>query len=101
MLTLNPPKIKGSMHPRFEEILTPEALSFVGKLDAAIAGRRAELLVARDERQKRITAGEELGFLPSTASIREDPSWKVAPSRRVACQVVSSICSGMSVASAG
>ena len=78
MLTLNPPKIKGSMHPRFEEILTPDALAFVGKLDAAIAGRRAELLIARDDRQKRITAGEQLDFLPETAAIREDPSWKVA-----------------------
>ena len=78
MLTLNVPKIKGSMHPRFEEILTPEALAFVGKLDAAIAGRRAELLVARDDRQKRITAGEQPDFRPDTAAIREDPNWRVA-----------------------
>jgi malate synthase len=79
MLTLKTPTVKGSMHPRFDEILTPEALAFVGKLDAAIAGRRAELLMARDDRQKRITAGEKLDFLPETAHIREDPSWKVAP----------------------
>lgn len=79
MLTLKTPSIKGAMHPRFDEILTPEALAFVGKLDAAIAGRRAELLIARDDRQKRITAGEQLDFLPETAHIRDDPSWKVAP----------------------
>ena len=79
MLTLKTPSIKGEMHPRFDEILTPEALAFVGKLDAAIAGRRAELLIARDDRQKRITAGEQLDFLPETAHIRDDPSWKVAP----------------------
>ncbi|MEP6980915.1 MAG: malate synthase A [Nakamurella sp.] len=79
MLTLKVPSIKGAMHPRFDEILTPEALAFVGKLDAAIAGRRAELLIARDDRQKRITAGEPLDFLPETAAIRDDPSWKVAP----------------------
>ena len=28
------PKIKGSMHPRFEEILTPEALAFVASWTA-------------------------------------------------------------------
>ncbi len=44
MLTLKTPSVRGAMHPRFDEILTPEALAFVGKLDAAIAGRRAELL---------------------------------------------------------
>ncbi len=79
MLTLNIPKVQGSMHPRFDQILTPEALTFVGKLDASIAGRRAELLIARDDRQKRITAGEPLNFLPETAAIRDDPSWRVAP----------------------
>ena len=79
MLTLKTPSVRGAMHPRFDEILTPEALAFVGKLDAAIAGRRAELLIARDDRQKRITAGEQLDFLPETAHIRDDPSWKVAP----------------------
>ncbi|WP_111768258.1 malate synthase A [Nakamurella deserti] len=79
MLNLKTPSIRGEMHPRFDEILTPEALAFVGKLDAAIAGRRAELLIARDDRQKRITAGEQPDFLPETAGIRDDPSWQVAP----------------------
>src|SRR6478752_3715933 len=52
------PKIKGSMHPRFEEILTPEALAFVAKLDGAHSGRRAELLAARRERGKLISAAK-------------------------------------------
>ena len=64
------PRIKGSMHPRFEEILTPEALAFVAKLDGAHSGRRAELLAARRERGKRISAGEPVDFLTSTAEIR-------------------------------
>ena len=58
-----PPKVKGTMHPRFDEILTPEALAFVAKLDGAAAGRRAELLAARRERGKRISAGEPVDFL--------------------------------------
>ena len=64
------PRIKGSMHPRFEEILTPEALAFVARLDGAHSGRRAELLAARRERGKRISAGEAVDFLASTADIR-------------------------------
>ena len=72
------PRIKGSMHPRFEEILTPEALAFVAKLDGAHSGRRAELLAARRERGKRISAGEAVDFLASTANIRSD-EWQVAP----------------------
>ena len=67
------------MHPRFDEILTPEALAFVGKLDAVVAGRRAELLIARDERQRAINQGGNLDFLAETAEIRDDPSWQVAP----------------------
>ena len=73
------PKIKGTMHPRFDEILTPEALAFIAKLDGAHSGRRAELLQARRERGKRISAGEPVDFLDSTTKIRSDPSWKVAP----------------------
>ena len=69
------------MHPRFEEILTPEALAFVAKLDGAHSGRRAELLAARRERGKRISAGEPVDFLTSTAEIRTD-EWQVAPRPR-------------------
>jgi len=73
------PRIKGSMHPRFEEILTPEALAFVARLDGAHSGRRAELLAARRERGKRISAGEHIDFLASTSDIRTDTGWRVAP----------------------
>ena len=72
------PRVKGSLHPRFEEILTPEALAFVAKLDGAHSGRRAELLAARRERGKRISAGEQVDFLTSTAEIRSG-DWFVAP----------------------
>lgn len=64
---------------RYDEILTPEALDFVARLDAEFAGRRAELLVARAQRRERLARGEEsLGWLAQTASIRADGSWRVA-----------------------
>lgn len=72
------PTVRGTMSPRFEEIVTPEALAFVAALDGAFAGRRAELLVERRNRSKQISAGADLDFLPETASVRADPSWKVA-----------------------
>ncbi|USQ79396.1 malate synthase A [Ornithinimicrobium faecis] len=72
-------QIRGSEHPRFDEVLTAEALDFVRKLDGAFAGRRAELLQARRVRQHQISAGrEQLDFLPETRSVREHKSWRVA-----------------------
>lgn len=72
-------QVRGSDHPRFHEILTPEALDFVRKLDGEFAGRRAELLQARRARQHQISAGrEELDFLPGTRGVREHKSWRVA-----------------------
>jgi malate synthase len=72
------PTVRGTIHPRFDEILTPAALAFVARLDGAFAGRRAELLAARRDRARRIAAGETPDFLPHTATIREDPTWQVA-----------------------
>ncbi|WP_109473875.1 malate synthase A [Ornithinimicrobium cavernae] len=72
-------QVRGSDHPRFAEILTPEALDFVRQLDGAFAGRRAELLQARRERSRQIGAGREsLDFLPRTRPVREDTTWRVA-----------------------
>jgi len=72
------PVVHGTMHPRFEQIVTPEALAFVATLDGAFAGRRAELLAERRRRAKEIDAGANLDFLSETAFIRADPTWKVA-----------------------
>ena len=63
---------------RFAEILTPEALSFVVDLQRNFNERRKALLIARQERQKRIDAGEKPAFLEETRSIRE-AAWTVAP----------------------
>ena len=72
-------QVSGTEHPRFSEILTPEALDFVRKLDGAFAGRRAELLQARRQRSHQIAAGRgTLDFLPATRGVREHSSWRVA-----------------------
>jgi malate synthase len=65
-------------HDRFDEILTPEALHFLTRLHDQFAGRRHDRLAARMESRKQITNGRNLRFLPETAAIREDPSWRVA-----------------------
>jgi malate synthase len=70
--------ITGKMAPRFEEILTDEALAFVAALQRKFNPRRKELLAARTARQARFDAGELPNFLPETAAIRAG-DWKVAP----------------------
>ncbi len=59
-------------------VLTPEALDLVEALEQEFGGRRVELLQARAERQKRISAGELPDFLEETRSVREG-EWQVAP----------------------
>jgi malate synthase len=72
-------EITGPAGERYDEILTPEALELLVALHDELAGRRAELLVARRRRQAELSGGAMLGFLPSTAQVREDTSWRVAP----------------------
>lgn len=71
-------QINAPLHPRFEQILSPQALDFVARLHRAFEPRRRELLAARVARQARIDAGEMPGLLPETRHIREG-DWKVAP----------------------
>ncbi len=59
-------------------VLTPEALDLVEALEREFGGRRLEVLQARAERQKRISAGELPDFLEETRSVREG-DWQVAP----------------------
>jgi malate synthase len=63
-------------------VLTPEALAFVTDLQREFNETRLELLAARAQRQKRISAGELPDFLVETRAIREDPTWRVAPAPR-------------------
>jgi malate synthase len=72
-------EVLGPLRPGFEEILTPEALGFVAFLESGFGSRRCELLAARARRRAEVAAGADLGFLPGTAHVREDPDWRVAP----------------------
>ena len=72
--------VHGPLAPRYEEILTPQALAFLAALDDAAAGPRTALLAARRERRRRLGTGEErLDFRAETAAVRTDPSWVVPP----------------------
>ncbi|MEV7574812.1 malate synthase A [Pseudarthrobacter sp. NPDC089323] len=64
---------------RQNEVLTPDALEFIGKLHRATAERRKELLQARRARRAEIAGGADPRFLRETEHIRNDPSWRVAP----------------------
>ena len=69
--------ITGTTEGRFAEILTPEAVEFVVALDREFGARRVQLLDRR--RRRRATRTTELDFLASTAPVRADTSWTVAP----------------------
>jgi malate synthase len=67
--------VVGTMQDRFAEILTEGALDFVCGLHGQFAGRRAELLASRRSRSDQEVP---FRFLPQTAAVREDPTWRVA-----------------------
>ncbi|GAB3336848.1 malate synthase A [Micromonospora halotolerans] len=70
-------EVTGPMHPRYDEILTPEALSFLADLHRAFDGRRRELLDRRKRREAELAGGALFDFLPETREIRES-DWRVA-----------------------
>jgi len=72
-------EVLGPPGDRFEEILTRDALELIAVLHREFAGRRENLLGARALRQEDLSAGGTLDFLPATAAIRDDRSWRVAP----------------------
>ncbi|MGR6973653.1 malate synthase A [Streptomyces cynarae] len=65
--------------PRQEEVLTDAALAFVAELHRRFTPRRDELLARRAERRAEIARTSTLDFLPETAAIRADDTWRVAP----------------------
>ncbi|WP_256106181.1 malate synthase [Streptomyces sp. ODS05-4] len=64
---------------RHDEILTPAALDFVGRLAEAFGERRSDLLTERRRQAVRLAAGSPLDFPLATAAIRADATWRVAP----------------------
>src|ERR1700761_3482419 len=73
-----PAQVTEAIEGRAAELLTPEALVFLGELHRKFDARRLELLAARQARQKRFDAGESPDFLAETKAVR-DGDWRVAP----------------------
>jgi malate synthase len=71
--------VSGPPVPRGEDVLTTDALAFVGVLQERFGERRKELLAHRGERREEVARTGTLDFLPGTKAIRDDPSWQVAP----------------------
>ncbi|GCD41995.1 malate synthase A [Streptomyces paromomycinus] len=69
----------GKAPARQDEILTEAALAFVAELHRRFTPRRDELLARRDARRAEIARTSSLDFLPETAHVRDDESWRVAP----------------------
>jgi malate synthase len=71
-------EIRAGRRPEWDGILAPEALAFVADLHRRFNPRREELLARREERKRRLDAGQLPDFLPQTREIRES-DWTVAP----------------------
>src|SRR3982751_2096281 len=71
-------QITAEVTPQFAEILTPDALAFVARLEREFRSRRDAALRARQDRQSHFDAGELPDFLPATKKIR-DEDWACAP----------------------
>lgn len=61
-----------------KDILTPEALAFVARLERTFGATRRSLLKARGEKQAKIHEGNLPDFLKETENIRQG-DWKVSP----------------------
>src|SRR5690625_5855161 len=64
----------GELDARQREVLTEEALNFLGYLHTKQNTKRLDLLAARQNARARVAAGEQLDFEKSTHTIREDDS---------------------------
>lgn len=71
-------KVVGQLRPGYEEILSSDALQFIGELERNFGQRRKELLQNRDKRQQEFDQGKRPDFLPETRHIRES-DWTIDP----------------------
>jgi malate synthase len=71
-------EVFGPVSADFMQILTPEALAFIGDLARHFEDRRRGLIARRKEIQSNIDNGKLPDFLPETRHIREG-DWRIAP----------------------
>src|SRR6202453_1907272 len=78
MVSIPTISIEGTQGTAEAEILTPEALEFLGALSTTFEDERQRLLAARVPRAEALRTGKLYDFLPETASVRQS-EWRVAP----------------------
>ncbi|KAG0172519.1 Malate synthase, glyoxysomal [Apophysomyces sp. BC1034] len=61
------------------EVLNPKALQMLAEIHRIFNPRRKALLQKRVQRQKDLDKGILPDFLPETAHVRNDPTWRAAP----------------------
>ncbi|MCC6175593.1 MAG: malate synthase A [Chloroflexi bacterium] len=71
-------EVRGPLEERAAEILTPEALAFVARLQRELGPTRTTLLERRAERQAQLDAGIRPDFLSETRAVRA-ADWAVTP----------------------
>src|SRR5207253_9922830 len=71
-------EVTAPVEGRYAEILSPEALGFVARLQREYGPTREALLKKRAERQAQFDSGTLPDFLAETRQVREG-DWKVAP----------------------
>ncbi|MCR2815199.1 malate synthase A [Microbacterium jiangjiandongii] len=71
-------EVAGRLGPRYDEILTPDALAFLTELHHRFGARRHDRLADRLRRRFEIGNGHDPQFRDDTRHIREDESWQVA-----------------------
>lgn len=76
--TISGLEVLAPLSPGFDEILTPEAMTFVAELEGRFGAERRRLLDIRKKRQALIDAGEKPDFLSETRAIR-DAEWTISP----------------------
>src|SRR3982074_2797971 len=70
-------QIRAPANEGFPDVLTPDALDFLGRLHREVEPARVERLASRAECAERLRRGGTLQFLSGTADIREK-DWRVA-----------------------
>jgi malate synthase len=77
-ITIDGVAVYGPIQDRFDEVLTPDALRFIGSLAREFESRRRGILEKRISIQAEIDAGKLPDFLPETEDVRNG-RWTVAP----------------------
>ena len=71
-------RVAGPLRTRYDEILTPDALTFLTELHNRFSRRRHDRLADRLRRRFEIGNGDDPQFRDDTRHIREDAEWRVA-----------------------